>query len=126
MKYYDTYLPYIIDDDHDWSYPTPEMQHLWRLDDLQDRLEELIAEDAPYRDGYIYSEDDIRCALPEHLYDIRKVERAIELAKNDLINTYGLTDPDSLISDKSENVIKDCIEQMALFDLIFEEFPKAA
>lgn len=38
MKYYDTYLPYIIDDDYDWSYPAPEMQLLWRLDDLQDRL----------------------------------------------------------------------------------------
>ena len=57
MKYYDTYLPYIVDDDYDWSYPGPEMQLLWRLDDLQDRLEELIAKDAPYRDGYIYSED---------------------------------------------------------------------
>lgn len=48
MKYYDTYLPYIVDGDHDWSYPGPEMQLLWRLDDLQDRLEELIAKDAPY------------------------------------------------------------------------------
>ena len=63
MKYYDTYLPYIIDDDYDWSYPAPEMQLLWRLDDLQDRLEELIAKDAPYRDGYIYSEDDIRYGM---------------------------------------------------------------
>ena len=49
MKYYNTYLPYIIDDGYDWSYPAPEMQLLWRLDDLQDRLEELIAKDAPYR-----------------------------------------------------------------------------
>ena len=49
MKYYVTYLPYIVDDDYDWSYPAPEMQLLWRLDDLQDRLEELIAKDAPYR-----------------------------------------------------------------------------
>lgn len=48
MKYYDTYLPYIVGDDHGWSYPEPEMQLLWRLDDLQDRLEELIAKDAPY------------------------------------------------------------------------------
>lgn len=53
MKYYDTYLPYIIDDDYDWSYPAPEMQLLWRLDDLQDRLEELVAKDAPYRDEII-------------------------------------------------------------------------
>lgn len=49
MKYYDTYLPYIVDDDYDWSCPEPEMQLLCRLDDLQDRLEELIAKDAPCR-----------------------------------------------------------------------------
>ena len=50
MKYYDAYLPYIIDDDYDWSYPAAEIQLLWRLDDLQDRLEELITKDAPYMD----------------------------------------------------------------------------
>lgn len=126
MKYYDTYLPYIIDDDYDWSYPAPEMQLLWRLDDLQDRLEELIAKDAPYRDGYIYSEDDIRYALPEHLYDIGKVERAIELAKDDLVNRYGLPNPDTLLSDESEIVSEDCIGQMTLLDLLSEELLKAA
>ena len=126
VKYYDTYLPYIVDDDYDWSYPAPEMQLLWRLDDLQDRLEELIAKDAPCREGYIYSEDDIRYALPEHLYDIGKVERAIELAKDDLVNKYGLPDPDSLIYDASEIVAEDCVGQMTLLELLREEFPKAA
>ena len=101
MIYYDTYLPYIIDENYDWSYPAPEMQLLWRLDDLQDRLEELIAKDAPYRDGYIYSEDDIRYALPEHLTDIGKVERAIELAKDEyltIIVTSDVTSNESIFS----------------------------
>ena len=126
MKYYDTYLPYIIDDDYDWSYPAPEMQLLWRLDDLQDRLEELIAKDAPYRDGYIYSEDDIRYALPEHLFDIGKVERAIELAKDDLVNKYGLPDPETLMIDESELVDEDRVIQMTLFEILPEVLPKAA
>lgn len=126
MKYYDTYLPYIVDDDYDWSYPTPEMQLLWRLDDLQDRLEELIAKDAPYRDGYIYSEDDIRYALPEHLYDIGKVERAIELAKDDLVNKYGLPDPETLMIDESELVAEDRVIQMTLFEILPGVLPKAA
>ena len=126
MKYYDTYLPYIIDDDYDWSYPAPEMQLLWRLDDLQDRLEELIAKDAPYRDGYIYSEDDIRYALPEHLFDIGKVERAIELAKDDLVNKYGLPDPETLMIDASELVAEDRVIQMTLFEILPEVLPKAA
>ena len=126
MKYYDTYLPYIIDDDYDWSYPAPEMQLLWRLDDLQDRLEELIAKDAPYRDGYIYSEDDIRYALPEHLFDIGKVERAIELAKDDLVNKYGLPDPETLMIDEPEIVAEDRVIQMTLFEILPEMLPKAA
>lgn len=126
MKYYDTYLPYIVDDDYDWSYPEPEMQLLCRLDDLQDRLEELIAKDAPYRDGYIYSEDDIRYALPEHLYDIGKVERAIELAKDDLVNKYGLPDPETLMIDESELVAEDRVIQMTLFEILPEVLPKAA
>ena len=126
VKNYDTYLTYIVDDYYDWSYPAPEMQLLWRLDDLQDRLEELVAKDAPYRDGYIYSEDDIRYALPEHLFDISKVERAIELAKDDLVNKYGLPDPDVFIFGDSEMIAEDCVRQITLFELLSEELPKAA
>lgn len=126
MKYYDTYLPYIVDDDYDWSYPEPEMQLLCRLDDLQDRLEELIAKDAPYINWDIYSEDDIRYSLPEHLFDIGKVERAIELAKDDLVNKYGLPDPETLMIDKSELVAEDRIIQMTLFEILPEVLPKAA
>lgn len=102
------------------------MQLLWSLDDLQDRLEELIAKDAPYRDRYIYTEYDIRYALSEHLTDISKVERAIELAKDELVNKYGLPKPDTLISDESESVAEDCIGQITLLDLLSEELPNAA
>ena len=126
MKYYDTYLPYIVDDDYDWSYPGPEMQLLWRLDDLQDRLEELIAKDAPYGNWDMYAEDDIRYSLPEHLYDIGKVERPIELAKDDSVNKYGLPDPETLMIDESDVVAEDCVGQMTLLDLLSEELPKAA
>lgn len=126
MKYYDAYLPYIIDDDYDWSYPAAEIQLLWRLDDLQDRLEELITKDAPYRDGYMYSEDGIRYALPERLFDIGKVERAIEFVKDELVNKYGLPDPDALILDESESADNDCVGQMTMFDLLHDNLPKAA
>lgn len=70
VKYYDTYLPYIVDEDYDRSYPEQEMQLLCRLDDLHDHLEELIAKDAPYRNWDIYSEDDIailgHCQSPQY------------------------------------------------------------
>lgn len=124
MKYYDTYLPYIVDGDYDRSYPAPEMQLLWRLDDLQDRLEELTAADAPYKDGYRYSDNDIRYAPTEHLFDISKVERAIELAKDELVNKYGLPAPEAL-TDKSETDNNRAV-QITFFDLIPEALPQAA
>ena len=74
----------------------------------------------------LYSEDDIRYALPEHLYDIGKVERAIELAKDDLVNKYGLPDPDIFIFGDPEIVAEDCVRQITLFKLLSEELPKAA
>lgn len=126
MKYYDMYLPYIIDDDYDWSYPSPEAQLLWRLDDLQDRLEERMIKDVPYRNGYIDSEDDIRYALPEYLGDISKVGQAIELAKDNLVNIYGLPDPDALISDELETAAENCIGQISLPELFSEKLPKVA
>lgn len=102
------------------------MQLLCRLDDLQDRLEELIAKDAPYRNWDIYSEDDIRYSLPEDLFDIGKVERAIELAKDDLVNKYGLPDPETLIIGESELVAEDRVAQLTLFEILPEALPKAA
>ena len=44
-------------DDENHSYPSPERQLLWRLDDLKDRLSELVTTGGPYRSGYIYTED---------------------------------------------------------------------
>ena len=102
------------------------MQLLWRLDDLQDQLEELIAKDAPYGNWDIYSEDEIRYSLPEHLIDIAEVERAIELAKDDLVNKYELPDPETLMIDESEIVAENRVVQMTLFEFLPEVLPKAA
>ena len=84
-------------------------------------VSKLIAKDAPCVDGYICTEDDIRYALPEYLLDIGKVERAIELAKDDLVNKYGLIYPDTFIFDESKVVAENCAGQMTLLDLLFEE-----
>ena len=134
MKYYDTYLPYIIDDDYDWSYSSPEAQLLWRLDDLHDVLYELKQEDAPRGTCYRLSDDDIRYAIPgafmnpgnDYLRSLSVVERAIELAKDDLVNKYGLPDPDTLVSDESEFVSETCVGQLSIFEEHFDKQPKAA
>lgn len=67
----------------DRSFPSEREQLLWRLTDLYDRLEELMKEKVPYQNGTRYPDREIRCALPEHLGDIRSVERAIELAREE-------------------------------------------
>ena len=110
-------------DDEDHSCPPPERQLLWRLDDLKDRLSELVTTGGMYRSGYIYPEDDIRYALPEHLGDISKVERAIKLAKEDLLNKYGINVYEAEKTDSTEEIVsefetEDGFEQIVLIDTI--------
>ena len=107
--------------DNDHSYPYPERQLMWRFDDLKDRLEELILKGSAYRSGRLYTEDEIRYVLPEHLMDIRSVEHAIESAKADLLEKCGINVCQE-IEEKTGNEdltepIYDC-EQITLIDWI--------
>lgn len=77
--------------DHDHSYTPPEMQLLWRLEDLEDRLEELSRQQTGIRDeGVNFSEDNLRYVLPEHFYSVSDVQKAIDLAISDLAERYGI------------------------------------
>ena len=55
-----------IEYDFDRSYPSPEEQLFWRLDDLKYKLEELTEKDAPYRGWDRLTDNDIRYAIPEY------------------------------------------------------------
>lgn len=123
MGYFSNLTIDYLGDYEDHSYPSPERQLLWRLDDLKDRMKELISEGTAYRNGYIYSENDIRYALPEHLCDIYKVERAIELAKEDLLNKYGINvyeveETGTTEENTSEYDNEEVYEQITLIDII--------
>lgn len=73
--------------DHDHSYTPPEMQLLWRLEELEDRLCELTNQ----KDGGDYfSEDDLRYVLPQHFLSTSNVRKAIDLAISDLRDRYGI------------------------------------
>lgn len=74
----------------DFSYPSPKVQLLWRLEELKTRYEELIDEDFAYQNSLILMEDDLRYALPENLHSIRHIKAAIELAELDLREKYGI------------------------------------
>lgn len=77
--------------DHDHSYTPPEMQLLWRLEDLEDRLQELTNLETGCRDeGEYFSEDNLRYALPKHFCSATNVRKAIDLAIRDLEEQYGI------------------------------------
>ena len=89
MGYYTNLAAEFLDEDSDYSYPSPERELFWRMDDLESRLEELRSKNACY-ESHITVPDDIRYDLPEHLGTISEVKRAIEFAKNDLREKYGI------------------------------------
>ena len=89
MGYYTNLAAAFLDRDSDYSYPSPERELFWRMDDLESRLEELRSKNGRY-ESHITVPDDIRYALPEHLGTISEVKRAIEFARNDLRDKYGI------------------------------------
>ncbi len=81
------YVPY----DHDHSYTPPEMQLLWRLEDLEERLHELTTQRTGRRDeGACFSESNLRYVLPGQFLSVSDVQKAIELAVSDLAERYGI------------------------------------
>ena len=78
-----------LNEDSDYSYPSPDRELFWRMDDLESRLEELRGKNVCC-ENHITVPDDIRYALPEHLGTISEVKRALEFARNDLREKYGI------------------------------------
>ena len=114
--------------DHDHSYTPPEMQLLWRLEDLEDRLQELTNLETGCRDeGEYFSEDNLRYALPKHFYSATNVRKAIDLAIRDLEEQYGIR-----LEDASEEPIVDEVTdmQISFLDILsapaFQKQPTAA
>ena len=89
MGYYTNLAAAFLDENIDYSYPSPERELFWRMDDLESRLEELRGKNG-YCESHITVPDDIRYTLPEHLGTISEVKRAIEYARNDLKDKYGI------------------------------------
>ena len=89
MSYYTNLACAYMNEDGDYSDPSPERELFWRMEDLESRLEELRSKNACY-ESHITVPDDTRYALPEHLGTVSEVERAIEFARNDLRDKYGI------------------------------------
>lgn len=90
MGYFSELAIDIVPYDHDCSYTPPDKQLLWRLEELQDRLEELAIKRRKYEDRVCFSEDNLRYVLPEHFTRAADVEAAIELVITDLWERHGI------------------------------------
>ena len=83
---------------YDVSWTTHEQQLLWRWEDLQELHAELCALGSSYSGSITYTDDELRYMLPEHPggYSLRKngtirdVERAMDLAAQELREKYGI------------------------------------
>jgi hypothetical protein len=83
---------------YDVSWTTHEQQLLWRWEDLQELHAELCALGRAYNSSVTYTDDELRYMLPEHPggYSLRKngtirdVERAMDLAAQELRKKYGI------------------------------------
>ena len=115
MSYYTNLAAAYMNEDGDYSYPSPERELFWRMEDLESRLEELRSKNACY-ESHITVPDDIRYALPEHLGTEHEVKRAIELAKNDLRDRYGINlevGTDQMDTEYEKNNPEDEYEQIS-------------
>jgi len=86
----------------DYSYPSPDRQLQWRLEDLYSRLEVIKEGNIPPHlidEGLRLTDDEIRYAIPEYFVRASDVERAIELAISDLKFKYDI-DMDMLDEDE--------------------------
>ena len=75
---------------HDDSWTTHKQQLLWRCEDLQNRLEELKLQRAPYSSSGCLTNDDFRLALPHCFGAVYDAEKALELAVSELKEKYGI------------------------------------
>ncbi len=76
----------------DHSHTPPEKQLLWRLEELEERLQELTRQRTGKRDeGACFSEADLRYVLPARFLSVSDVQKAIELAVMDLEQRYGIS-----------------------------------
>ena len=91
MGYFSNLAAKRVTYDYDHSYTPPENQLLLRLEELEDRLDELTHQKTGRRDeGEYFSEDNLRYVLPEHFLSASNVRKAIQLAISDLKDRYGI------------------------------------
>lgn len=123
MGYYSNLAIDIEPFSYDVSYTSPEQQLLWRLDDLNDRLDELPFIKRRDFDGAIFSLDDYRYAPVKCFETYLDAQVAIKTAINDLKTKYGISIPEKDCTNELKPV---CVMLLSIFDVNNKAFCRAA
>ena len=99
----------------DRSYHGPEAQLLWRYEELKYRYSELLDSDAPCVGEVHFSSDDYRYAPIECFVTVSDIYRAMEIAKEDLRDRYGITVRDDGSIEEPE---EDDPNQLNIFEIV--------
>ena len=107
----------------DHSITEPKQQLLWRVEELQERLETLKAKGATYSSSVCYALDDLRYMLPVHFRTVFDTEKAIDLAVAELKNTYGI---DLYPEYVEEPIVDEITENQMTFFILLPGIPARA
>ena len=96
------------------GYNSAMEQLMWRYDDLKQRYEELSSGNAPlFCDDY-FSKDDYRYAPVECFTTLSDVERAMEIAKDDLLRLY-----DVRLDEECDEEEEPDENQISIFEIVY-------
>ena len=117
MNYFTNLAQKYLSHDNDRSFPLPEAQLFWRLEELEERRKELVRADAPSESWTRFTEDEFRFASPDCFKSIIDVKKAIELAISELKDNYGIDI--GAVNETNTPASKSVPEnQISLFDVI--------
>ena len=109
----------------DHSYPSPEMQLRWRLDDLKIRLGDIVGGSygviAHYYMGCRFSKEDLAYAPPEYFSRVSDIMTAISIAEEKLALMEA---EESEFQLKESNVpeMEEIPGQLTILDILPKEF----
>lgn len=109
----------------DYSYPSPEMQLRWRIEDLKSRLEDIAGGSygvtAHYYMGCRFSKEDLAYAPPEYFSRASDIMTAISIAEEKL-TAMEAEESDIQLKEITVPEIEEIPGQLTIWDIL----PKVA
>lgn len=107
----------------DHSYPSPEMQLRWRIEDLKSRLEDILGGSygvtAHYYMGCRFSKEDLAYAPPEYFSRVSDIMTAISIAEEKL-TAMEAEDFDIQLKETTVPEIEEIPGQLTIWDISIE------